>query len=242
MDHIRNRRRPSTRTTVTVLVIAAVATCAERATARDCEPSAVHVDLEGQPLTREERIARLDQALHDSLARFDECQTAASAAAGQDAGAEGSGSGTAGAGGDAGGAGDSAAGEGGDAAGGSVAADGVQGADAPEATEPAAGGATIESVPADGVQGTEAPEDRETTPSSPELPPDSGPGSGDVPDDIPAPDNDSVLEAQIRRAAMEETDPRVRAELWNEYRKYKGLPTRPLPEDDGDQSDAQTSE
>ena len=226
------------RTTVTVLVLAAAATCAGRATARDCAPSAVHVDLEGQPLTREERIARLDQALHESLARFDECQTAASTAAGQDAGAEGSDSGTAGAGG--GTTDGDAAGDG--AAGGSVAADGVQGADAPEATEPAAGGATIESVPADGIQGTQAPEDRETTPSSPELPPDSGPGSGDVPDDIPAPDNDSVLEAQIRRAAMEETDPRARAELWNEYRKYKGLPTRPFPEDDGDQSDAQTSE
>ena len=61
-----------------------------------------------------------------------------------------------------------------------------------------------------------------------------------MPDDIPAPDNDSVLEAQIRRAAMEEADPRIRAELWNEYRKYKGLPPKPLPGEEGGNDDAQT--
>ena len=50
--------------------------------------------------------------------------------------------------------------------------------------------------------------------------------SGKIPDDIPAADNDSVLEAQIRQAATEEKDPGVRASLWDEYRKYKGLPTK----------------
>ena len=49
-------------------------------------------------------------------------------------------------------------------------------------------------------------------------------GSGKVPDDIPPADNDSILEEQIRQAAMNETDPVIKAKLWNEYRKYKGLP------------------
>ncbi|MDX8396699.1 MAG: hypothetical protein R8K49_00090 [Mariprofundaceae bacterium] len=49
-------------------------------------------------------------------------------------------------------------------------------------------------------------------------------GSGKVPDDIPPADNDSVLEEQIRQAAMNENDPVIKAKLWNEYRKYKGLP------------------
>ena len=48
-------------------------------------------------------------------------------------------------------------------------------------------------------------------------------GSGKLPEDIPPVDNDSVLEKQIRAAAMAEKDPAIKAKLWNEYRKYKGL-------------------
>jgi hypothetical protein len=57
-------------------------------------------------------------------------------------------------------------------------------------------------------------------------PPESGPVAvlnGKIPEDLPPGDNDSVLEAQIRQAALNETDPDVRARLWNEYRRYKGL-------------------
>ena len=50
--------------------------------------------------------------------------------------------------------------------------------------------------------------------------------NGKVPDDIPPADNDSVLEAQIRQAAINETDPEIKAKLWDEYRRYKGLPTK----------------
>ena len=48
--------------------------------------------------------------------------------------------------------------------------------------------------------------------------------NGRTPDDIPDADNDSVFEAQIRAAAMAETDPDTKKNLWNEYRRYKGLP------------------
>ena len=50
--------------------------------------------------------------------------------------------------------------------------------------------------------------------------------NGKIPDDIPDADNDSVFETQIRAAAIAETDPKTREKLWNEYRKYKGLPER----------------
>ena len=50
--------------------------------------------------------------------------------------------------------------------------------------------------------------------------------NGALPDDIPPADNDSVFEAQIRAAAENETDPEVKKKLWNEYRKYKGLPIK----------------
>ncbi|MDE0780689.1 MAG: hypothetical protein OSB67_08040, partial [Alphaproteobacteria bacterium] len=48
--------------------------------------------------------------------------------------------------------------------------------------------------------------------------------NGKLPDDILPSDNDSILEAQIRQAAINETDPELQKKLWNEYRKYKGLP------------------
>ena len=51
-----------------------------------------------------------------------------------------------------------------------------------------------------------------------------------LPDDIPAADNDSVFEKQIREAAENESDPEIRERLWNEYRKYKGLPVKPVKE------------
>lgn len=49
-------------------------------------------------------------------------------------------------------------------------------------------------------------------------------GGGKLPEDIPPADNDSALEAQIRQAAIEETDPELKKRLWDEYRRYKGLP------------------
>lgn len=48
--------------------------------------------------------------------------------------------------------------------------------------------------------------------------------NGVRPKDIPAADNDDVIAAQIRLAAEIEKDPVKKEKLWNEYRKYKGLP------------------
>ena len=47
-----------------------------------------------------------------------------------------------------------------------------------------------------------------------------------IPKDIPQDDNDSVLEKQIKLAAMNEQDPEKKKRLWNEYRKYKGIPKK----------------
>tara|TARA_B100000686_G_scaffold353967_1_gene461896 strand:+ start:937 stop:1494 length:558 start_codon:yes stop_codon:yes gene_type:complete len=45
--------------------------------------------------------------------------------------------------------------------------------------------------------------------------------NGKIPDHIQSVDNDSMLAAQIRRAAENETDPTKKELLWEEYRKYK---------------------
>jgi len=47
---------------------------------------------------------------------------------------------------------------------------------------------------------------------------------GKNPEDIPDADNDDVIASQIRLAAEIEQDPIKKEKLWNEYRKYKGLP------------------
>ena len=44
--------------------------------------------------------------------------------------------------------------------------------------------------------------------------------NGLIPEDIPQDDNDSVLEEQIRLAAMNEKDPEKKKRLFNEYRKF----------------------
>lgn len=50
--------------------------------------------------------------------------------------------------------------------------------------------------------------------------------NGALPEDIPDANNDDVVASQIRLAAEIEKDPVKKEKLWNEYRKYKGLPTK----------------
>jgi len=58
-----------------------------------------------------------------------------------------------------------------------------------------------------------------------------GAGGGGSPDttkypppaDIPSGNDDDVVARQLREAAEREPDPAVRAKLWDEYRKYKGI-------------------
>ncbi|WP_169544084.1 hypothetical protein [Sneathiella aquimaris] len=92
-----------------------------------------------------------------------------------------------------------------------------------------------QSTQATGISGTAPPPPVSTAPetspeTSPEttatqIPPISRP-NGKAPDDIPAENNDDILAQRIRSAAENEPDPVKREKLWNEYRKYKGLPLK----------------
>ena len=107
-----------------------------------------------------------------------------------------------------------------------------------DSTGSSEGGATSGSVPSSTMSGNELPatednvkhEEPEVNPTVQTTNNENGKyegsistGNGKLPDDIPSADNDSVLAAQIRRAAEHETDPTKKEQLWNEYRKYKGL-------------------
>jgi len=181
----------------------------------DCKKVEINIVQPDQPLTAAERTALMDKAFYESLSRFDRCQAAqlssSKASSGQTA-TDGSGEG------------------GGNSQ--SVASQSVQGSKAEEKSEPESG----QSVASQSLTGTLPKQDAEpavetqTEPksdaklSSLENIDASGLGSGKLPEDIPPVDNDSILEKQIRTAAMAEKDPTIKAKLWNEYRKYKGLP------------------
>lgn len=164
----------------------------------------VSIDYVNDPtLTNAEKLALMDQALSRSLSKFDACQTAAENAANA---ARDGGDGT---------DGDGRAGSASSAELNSVASSDMSGDEKPTMDENANGQTPEQS----GFLGDEPTVDDKADSQR------GGQSSGGkLPEDIPPADNDSVLEAQIRQAAINETDPKVKAQLWNEYRKYKGLP------------------
>ena len=182
----------------------------------DC--TEVAVDYLNDPnLTREERIALMDRALMKSLNQFDACQTARNGSAGN--------SGSGGSGGGAGSNAGSGSGSGATSGQKSFAAQDMTGtetapADASPQTEMPGTAAQASAQSArDGVTQSETRDSASTQAEAARAL-----DNGKVPEDIPPADNDSVLEAQIRRAAINEKDPEIQKRLWNEYRKYKGLP------------------
>ena len=44
-----------------------------------------------------------------------------------------------------------------------------------------------------------------------------------TPEDVHRTIDDDIIARQLREAAIAEEDPALRARLWDEYRKYKGL-------------------
>ncbi|MBT3401152.1 MAG: hypothetical protein HN420_14310, partial [Rhodospirillaceae bacterium] len=203
-------------------------------------------------LTREERIARMYRAFQRSLSRFEECQSQRAGTGGAAGTGGGGGTGAGGGTGDgelSGTEGSGTAGSESDGAETSTAASDISGPDAPVDAPSSTGTSTATSdvtgeepavtastTPAsttpnpngkwtrpDDVESAQAPEDSQAS-DEPAREATRTQGNGKVPEDIPPADNDSALEAQIRQAAIEETDPELKKRLWDEYRRYKGLP------------------
>lgn len=163
----------------------------------------VRVDYSDDPsLTQEERLRLMDKAFFESLDRFEFCQEARKKNKAKTAGESGDGSGEVG----------------GNSRGGSVASSTMSG------TESVSAGSSTESN-GEGRSGSlqEAGDKNQTGPNSGRK---VGGSNGKIPEDIPPAENDDILAAQIRYAAEQETDPVKKKQLWNEYRKYKGLAPR----------------
>ena len=79
--------------------------------------------------------------------------------------------------------------------------------------------------------GTDSKTENPAEPQQEELtsettdPIDPSQNNGKLPEDIPSVNNDDTIARLLRSAAMDETNPIIQADLWNEYRRYVGLPT-----------------
>ena len=51
----------------------------------------------------------------------------------------------------------------------------------------------------------------------------SSSSSGSIPKDIPLKKDDDIVAQQLRELAMDEKDPKLREQLWDKYREYKGI-------------------
>lgn len=150
-----------------------------------------------EAMTQAEKIAAMDRALNQSLNKYDACVTETSNQSGANGGSGGS---------DGNGSG-SGQGEGTQAQ--STEASGISGTNTPPPTQSAT------------TTAEEQSEDAKTqTVQQQSL------ANGKIPEDIPPENNDDILAQRIRSAAENETDPGKQARLWNEYRKYKGLPQK----------------
>ncbi len=173
----------------------------------DC--SNISVDYLNNPnLTQQEKIELMDKALFHSLNKYEGCQNIRARAAASGGGASGGQSGGRQSSGEGGGSGKGGSGA-------STASSDMSGTQTPAVEE------TLNNRINDKADAEQAHEDSNTPVQNAHIK-----GSGKIPDDIPPVDNDSILEAQIRQAAMDETDPAIKAKLWDEYRKYKGLPVQ----------------
>ncbi len=178
----------------------------------------VRVDYADDPiLTREERIRLMDQAYYQSLNKFELCQSAKKMAETCEGGATAAC--TNGANGSSGDSGDSSGKIEGASAGGSVASSTMSGTELPKVGSAAEDSIKVEKSD---VSSASLSANTENSMNKGNI----SVANGKLPDDIPLADNDSALAAQIRHAAENETDPVKKAQLWNEYRKYKGLPQK----------------
>ena len=170
----------------------------------DC--SEVAIDYVDRPdMTHSERLEEMDKAFYESVNRFELCNLSNQASSSSDSASSAQGT----------------------SAGRDAGMDGTE-----------SGESGFESVASPLITGTET----ESTMPLSDFPEDSGMpedtgdeavaiyrgsgGSGALPEDIPDANNDDVVAAQIRLAAEIEKDPVKKERLWNEYRKYKGLPVK----------------
>jgi hypothetical protein len=174
----------------------------------DCTDVSIYF-VDDPNYTQEERLRLMDEAFLEALNKFELCQSKKKMAKAS-GGTEGDGA--------AGDSGNSAGETQSNSGGESIASPTMSGTQTPP-EETTAGG--VEAMPGDDLEGSQ--DNNKTTGKISEKITQS---NGKLPEDIPPAKNDDAFAAQIRYAAENEPDPVKRKQLWDEYRKYKGLPAQ----------------
>ena len=194
----------------------------EKSITEEVDCSDITIELDSDTTDINEKLQEMDDAFYDSLSQFEHCSESSSSSSSSSGGGGGSAGG--------GGGGSSA-----DSASSSSGGGDGNGSQMQGSSESGA------SSPSKGISGTEkASESNQSASGNQESAEESGTqtdsltsgnvekndkfsDNGKLPEDIPPADNDSVVEAQLRQAAIAEKDPQKKKKLWNEYRRYKGL-------------------
>ena len=80
---------------------------------------------------------------------------------------------------------------------------------------------TVDAAPGPGSSGGDIQGEGATVPAPPVAEPEIARAPTPIPPDKPDARDDDVVARQLREAAMAETDPKLREQLWEEYRRYK---------------------
>lgn len=191
----------------------------------DC--TEIAVDYQNDPaLTNEEKLARMDEAFFASLNQYDAClsqqqsssqssSTSSSQASAENGSEDGSENMSSSQQGDVG-----QSGQGTMAMQQSVASSTMSG------TEPPKPDLQAEDLPSGDLTDPGGQSASSMESSNGQGGSETGGQDNTIPEDIPPADNDDALAGQIRYAATQEKDPVKKAQLWNEYRKYKGIPVQ----------------
>ena len=182
----------------------------------DC--SDITIELDSDTTDINEKLQEMDDAFYDSLSQFEHCSESSSSST------------SSGRGGSAGGGGSSANSASSSSGGGDGNGSQMQGSSESSTSSPSKGisgtaKASESSQSASGKQESaeESGTQTDSLTSGNVEKNDKVSDNGKIPEDIPPADNDSVVEAQLRQAAIAEKDPQKKKKLWNEYRRYKGL-------------------
>ena len=193
----------------------------EKSITEEVDCSDITIELDSDTTDINEKLQEMDDAFYDSLSQFEHCSESSSSSSSS-----------------SGGGGGSAEGGGGSSA---DSASSSSGGGDGNGSQMQGSSESSQSSPSKGISGTEkASESSQGASGKQESAEESGTQtdsltSGNVekndkvgdngrpPEDIPPADNDSVVEAQLRQAAIAEKDSQKKKKLWNEYRRYKGL-------------------
>ena len=194
----------------------------EKSITEEVDCSYITIELDSDTTDINEKLQEMDDAFYDSLSQFEHCSESSSSSSSSGGG----GGGSAGGGGGGSSADPSSSSSGGGDGNGSQ----MQGSSESSASSPSKGisGTEKASELSQGASGTREKTEEfgkktdSLTTGNVEKNDKVG-DNGKLPEDIPPADNDSVVEVQLRQAAIAEKDPQKKKKLWNEYRRYKGL-------------------